>query len=209
MPYIKFNELTTEQMAILEDKTKTAKEIQLLLGCGIATISRWRGKINAQPGKGSKPNKPREWQVRRRRMTCMTCNKEVDVALYREKTFKYCSRSCMVQNESYINNLKNVDKSYMQTEKYRAAKRKLDTPEYRRYRNRVSTLTKQTYQKYKDVINPNNYKRTIAGVDEGYHLDHKISCREGFDNNMAPELISDVSNLQMLPWLENVRKGRK
>ena len=209
MPYIKFEELTAEQLDLLKDKTRTAKEIQQQLGCGMATISRWRKMLGVQPGKGSKANKPRPWQEKQVELTCRACGGNVSVASYRANTFKYCSRKCMYHSEEYINMLKNIDRSYMQTERYRETKRKIDTPEYRKYRNRVSTLTRQTYQKYKDSINPNNYKRTIAGIEGGYHLDHKVSCREGFENNMAPELISEVDNLQMLPWLENVKKGSK
>ena len=115
----------------------------------------------------------------------------------------------MYQSEEYIDNLRRMDKSYMQMEQYRRSKTKLDTPEYRKYRNRVATLTKTTYSQFKDIINPEGHTRAIAGVVGGYHLDHIISCREGFENNVTPEQISDVSNLQMLPWRDNVVKGRK
>ena len=209
MSYVKLKDLTQEQYSILIDKTKTAVEIQLVLGCGIATISRWRKKLGAQPPKGSKPNKPKPWQVTKIKMSCKVCKKLVDVVPCNFNTFKYCSKKCKFQCEDYINTLRSMDKSYMQTDQYRQSKRKPDTPEYRKYRNRVATLTKRTYNQYKDTINPEEYTRSIAGVVGGYHLDHIVSCREGFESSMTPEQISDVSNLQMLPWRDNVVKGRK
>ena len=209
MPYIKFEELTADQLEILADKSNTAKEIQQHLGCGLSTISRWRKMLDIQPGRGSKPKKPRPWQEKKVKLSCKVCGKQTDVVPYRVDTFKYCSRECMHRSEDYIAMLKNIDRSYMQTEQYRQTKRKPDTPEYRKYRNRVSSLTRRTYDQHKNIINPNQYPRTIAGVDGGYHLDHKISCREGFEKNMTPEQISEVTNLQMLPWLENVTKGCK
>ena len=49
-------------------------------------------------------------------------------------------------------------------------------------------------------------KRGRAGVKGAYHLDHIKSMWYGFHNNISPEIIGDISNLQMLPWLENQRK---
>lgn len=209
MSYIKLKDLTAEQRSALMDKTKTAAEIQLILGCGIATISRWRKKLDAQPPRGSKANKPKPWLQNRIQVPCKVCKQLVDIVPSRVDKFKYCSKKCMFECDEYINKLKSMDKSYMQTEQYRQTKTKLDTPEYRKYRNRVATLTKITYNQYKDIINPEGHTRAIAGVAGGYHLDHVISCREGFESNMPPEQISDVSNLQMLPWRDNIVKGRK
>jgi|DEB3_MinimDraft_2_1074329.scaffolds.fasta_scaffold12799_1 hypothetical protein len=208
MSYVKLKDLTTDQLSILMDKTKTAVEIQSVLGCGIATISRWRKRLGVQPPRGSKPNKPKPSLQNKVKMPCKLCKRLVDVVPSRTHKFKYCSRKCMYESEDYIDTLRRMDKSYMQTEQYRQSKTKLDTPEYRKYRNRVATLTKATYNQFKDIINPEGHTRAIAGVEGGYHLDHIISCREGFENSMTPEEISDVSNLQMLPWRDNIVKGR-
>lgn len=209
MSYITFESLTADQIGILKDVTKTAAEIQKIVGCGIATITRWRKRLNAQPKRGSKSNKPRPWQNKKSTVRCCNCNREVQVVLSRVESFKYCSRKCMYTSSEYIAKLKNMDKSYMKTDDYRSSKRRLDTPEYRKYKNRVATLTKYVYEQNKDIINPKNLKRTIAGVDGGYHLDHIVSCREGFERGIPPEIISSVDNLQMLPWRENIMKGRK
>jgi len=81
--------------------------------------------------------------------------------------------------------------------------------EYRDYRNRVSWLTENTYVKNMKTINPNNYPRTLSGVKGGYQLDHILSVAKGFFDKISPNAIAKAENLQMLPWIENVRKGSK
>jgi len=55
-----------------------------------------------------------------------------------------------------------------------------------------------------------NYdKRGVNGEEGAYTLDHIESIRKGFNNNIPPEQIGQFSNLQMLPWLDNITKGWK
>jgi hypothetical protein len=115
----------------------------------------------------------------------------------------------MYDSEEYINKIRSVDRSYLQHEDVVSKRRRTDVPEYRRYRARVARLTEIVYNDNKDKINPNNYPRAIAGTDGAYHLDHKMSCRYGFDNGISEEVISSADNLQMLPWIENIKKGKK
>lgn len=49
----------------------------------------------------------------------------------------------------------------------------------------------------------NNEKR--GRVD--YHVDHIIPISYGFANNLPPELIGNILNLQMLYYKENIKKG--
>lgn len=49
-------------------------------------------------------------------------------------------------------------------------------------------------------------KRGKMGVDDAYNLDHKYSIIEGFKNNIDPKIIGHISNLEMLPWKENLVK---
>ena len=53
------------------------------------------------------------------------------------------------------------------------------------------------------------YFKTLCGVEGGWQLDHIISIKYGFENNIDPVIISSIENLQMLPWLDNVKKGSK
>ena len=88
----------------------------------------------------------------------------------------------------------------------------------------------QTYQEYKDslpawkaykidvwrITNQQTFhilenfnKRGVNGQTGAYTLDHIISIKKGFIENTPPEQIGHISNLQMLPWEENITKGWK
>lgn len=79
--------------------------------------------------------------------------------------------------------------------------------DYQKYRKQVKKLTEETYKKYKDIINPNNFKRVTNG-NIGYQLDHKYSIFEGFLNDIDPHILSNQHNLQMLEWSKNRKKSK-
>lgn len=81
-----------------------------------------------------------------------------------------------------------------------------DTPAYKKYASKVYYLSEKVYQDNIFMINPDNHTRTLCGIENGYQLDHKISIKYGFYNNISPEELSDISNLQILPWKENRNK---
>jgi hypothetical protein len=194
---MKFHKLTEEQLLILTNPSKTLVEISKVLGIGTATAQRWRSKLGVTVPKGSKKGKERPWQVKQEERSCLYCGASFMVTP--SDTKRYCSQSC---------GSKNIDKSYMQTEEYRNTLKKESTPEYRRYSNRVHVLTRKIYEEHHTEINPNNYPRGLAGQAGIYHLDHIVSIRYGFDNNIPPEEIAVKENLQMLPWKENISKGK-
>ena len=180
---------------ILADYTKTVDEIAEILGCSRVTISRWRKKHGIIGPTGSKKGVKKPWQVKRKTFTCQVCNKPFEDIPSKNRT--HCSPACVV---------KNIDRSYMQTEAYRKTLEKETTPAYRRYRNRVTRLSDKTYQENKHVLNPHGYDRTICGIPGGYQLDHVKSVRECFDQGMTPEDASKLDNLQLLPWKTNLMK---
>ena len=81
-------------------------------------------------------------------------------------------------------------------------KRGANPTEFESYRYKVDVLTA------KQPINllENFDKRGRAGDEGAYHLDHIISVWYGFHNNIPPEQIADISNLRMIPWMENQQK---
>lgn len=84
--------------------------------------------------------------------------------------------------------------------------RQNNTTNYKKYCNKVRKLTEKNYVKYQNIINPNNYPRTLCGVEGGYQIDHKLSLRFCYDNNITEEVCSSVDNLQMLEWSKNLNK---
>lgn len=98
------------------------------------------------------------------------------------------------------------------TRSKRIKKIESDDPIYnniRQYRNRIAVRTKQTYESYKHIINPNNYTLGKAGIDGAYQIDHIMSVREGFIYSIPVELMSSVENLKVVPWQENLSKYSK
>lgn len=74
-------------------------------------------------------------------------------------------------------------------------------PEYEKYRRKVRRITNQ-----QPLHTLKNYDKRGRKT---YHLDHKISIAEGFRKNISSKTIGHISNLQMLPWIENIKKSDK
>ena len=53
----------------------------------------------------------------------------------------------------------------------------------------------------------NYHKRGFVTENDAYHVDHIISIYEGFSKNIPIHLIASIDNLQMLPAIENIKKG--
>lgn len=78
--------------------------------------------------------------------------------------------------------------------------------EWKKYRSAVTKHTRVTYKANIVTINPLNLPFGRCGTDGAYQLDHIIPVRYGFDNGIPPEQLANVSNLRVIPWLENVVK---
>lgn len=72
------------------------------------------------------------------------------------------------------------------------------------YRKRVRVLSEASYREHYQTINPNDYPR---GRNIDYHLDHIKSISECFHADIPPEECAHHTNLQMLPYAENISKG--
>lgn len=70
------------------------------------------------------------------------------------------------------------------------------------YYEAVSAWTEWSYQRFFDEI-PNANKRSRY-----YHLDHKISKKYGFENDIDPAVVGHYENLQILPHSLNESKGQ-
>jgi len=79
-----------------------------------------------------------------------------------------------------------------------------DKDEFSKYKYTVQSLTNKNDLSILENFDKN---RGLCGVDGAYQLDHIMSIKYGFDNNIDPELISSIENLQFIPWKENRSKG--
>ena len=71
----------------------------------------------------------------------------------------------------------------------------------------------QRYKKYKALVLKVTRKQPLyqlVNYDKRgrfkYHLDHIISIKFGFNNNIDPEIIGHISNLQYIPYIDNIKK---
>lgn len=78
--------------------------------------------------------------------------------------------------------------------------------DYERYSESVWRFTNR-----QDLETLENYdKRGRLDEDENaYHLDHKFSIKKGFEENIPPEIIGSLKNLEMIPGKKNCAKRAK
>lgn len=108
------------------------------------------------------------------------------------------------QLESKDGNMKNFlyccsDHKFLCPDNYRTDPNTLK--EYEIYKRQVLIITNQSL---KNDILDNIEKR---GKD--FHLDHKFSIIEGFKQNIKPEMIGHIKNLQIIPADKNIKKSRE
>lgn len=76
-------------------------------------------------------------------------------------------------------------------------------PDKEMYKREVWKLTR--FQPLDNL--PNIDKRGRCGVEGAYQLDHIVSINEGWENQIDPEIIAHIDNLQVIPWQDNRQKG--
>ena len=107
-------------------------------------------------------------------------------------------KEAMLKQDSYVDKMLNtkIDRGLIIP---------LDSIEcFLEYRKMVDKESNRNYKKNKNLINPNNYKRSID-----YHLDHKYSVFEGYKNDIDYKIIGSVYNLEIITREENLSKGIK
>jgi hypothetical protein len=72
---------------------------------------------------------------------------------------------------------------------------------YSIYKSKVNKLTEITYNTYKNEIDNNN----LRGYD--YHLDHIVSIKDGFINEIPAEIIASKFNLKIVTAKQNLSKN--
>ena len=206
---MRFGDIQEEHIQLLSDSSKYNPDIASELGIGLATVSRWRKKLGITwcDGRKSKDNGG-TYKTYGRYIKCKMCD---NLVYYQPNEIgtkhKCCSRKCLFSDPDYRQKLLDADKSYTREPGWGKWACKDDVPEYRKYRNRVNRLTERVYCENIDLINPDRHPRTLCGVDGGWQLDHIKPVRQCFDEGLTPDEASQLSNLRMLPWLDNLLRN--
>lgn len=167
-------------------QSKTLQEIAKIYSTNRTTVSRWFKKLGIETrNRGGGNNRKVVDAVSKEMLTEMA--KKMTNSEIAEKL------GCGHSNIGRLLSLYGIKRNYKKSE-------------YQKYNRRVRFLTEKTYVKYQKELNPNNYPRTLCGVDGGYQLDHIISVRECFDKGISAEWCSSKENLQMIMWEENLLK---
>lgn len=117
---------------------------------------------------------------------CINCGDEYKSIGKRKLTSKYCSMQCRV--EFAYTSETDIDK----LEYYKA----------------VHRITESQPLELLDGYDES--KRTRIDLNENaYHIDHIIPIIYGYENNIPPEEIGNIKNLQFIPAIENHRKSKK
>jgi len=86
---------------------------------------------------------------------------------------------------------------------YRLKYEPFDLKKYHEYHRIVKLKTESSIKRNKDKI------LNIEKRSRKYPIDHKFSVREGFNNNIDPDIVSHWKNLEIITIVENSRKNKK
>ena len=117
-----------------------------------------------------------------------------------------------IKRQAYTNTLEYYIEKYGQDLGENLFYKRYPKPEYNLkkfhdYKRAVYRQSEITYKNNIDKINPNRYPRTRMGVDGGWQLDHIKPVNNCFKEGMSIVEASDMSNLRMLPWKENLMRN--
>lgn len=123
---------------------------------------------------------------------CIYCGKkDCHYDCYSVGYTSFCSKTCYYYSKSKQSLLKNV---------YNLTK-------FKKYHREVWKLSNYSYNKYKEIINPKNYKR--GRIKTKYHIDHIIPVIYGYLNKIKIEYMAHYRNLRIITMNKNLKKGYK
>ena len=198
MTRVKFREWTEKELNLIKDVSYSARELSVILDAKPGTVRNLRLKLGVVPSQSIVMSKPRPYQLKQETRNCVGKECNISFTVNQASKKKYCSHSCQQKTA-------NVAAKGIGSRKIRNPA----TPEYKKYARQVHSLSQKIYEENKHIVNPNNYLRTLCGVENGWQLDHIIPVKECFEKGLTPQEASRVTNLRMLPWKENLMRNFK
>jgi hypothetical protein len=123
------------------------------------------------------------------------------------------------ENMSNSRKTSKVYKAFMNSKEYKEKRRAINAarfynisleewysqvPEKKLYYLKVLSITRQ-----QELHTLEHYEKRGNYKTNGYHLDHIYPISLGFKNNIPPETVGDITNLQYIPWRDNLQKSNK
>lgn len=131
-------------------------------------------------------------------LICQECGKKYKVNNYLKNISKFCNIKCKAIYQ--VKFLIGKDNPNFGNRKYT----NIDLQKWKDYIYIARLESLLNYKQNKILINPNNLTR-----GKYYHLDHKYSIYDGFNNNVSIENISHPCNLQIITAEQNLKKHAK
>lgn len=130
---------------------------------------------------------------------CSVCKKWYIADKENFKTRKWCLENDLDKSRFYCS-----DDCKMKCSHYRQRCDPEELKKYHKYQRLVWKITNFNLRKYGHLIeNLQNRKRKYK-----LSLDHKLSIREGFNNDISPEIVGHIKNLEIMTTAENSSKGK-
>lgn len=184
---------TNEEIMLLEDIAYSVSKLTEMLNLRPGTIRNKRNELGVKAPRGLRAGQPNLKKMRQEVRMCIGKDCNTTFTINQASKKKFCSHSCQQRTA-------NVAGKGIGSRKIRNPNIK----EYVRYARKVHRLSQKIYEENKDIINPNNYPRTLCGIKDGWQLDHILPIKKCFEKGLTENEASSVSNLRLLPWKENL-----
>ncbi len=146
---------------------------------------------------------------------CPNCNKEmryasefsINRAIKKNSVCNSCSSRIYKKSWTYVIKEDHVKKMAAKKAGYATYDAYLfDLDNRKKYYREVRKITRK-----QDISILENYDklRGLCGVDGAYQLDHIIPVSVGYERGLSAEKIGHISNLQIIPWKDNLLKSNK
>lgn len=136
---------------------------------------------------------------------CDKCGSNFDKRIYQRTDFCNHCRT-VITGKSNVNGKGNKGNKLPSMQGENHPRWNPNKSEKRKYTHECNKVTAQFDL---SVLENSDKLRGLCGVDGAYQLDHIIPIQYGFDNNIPPEIIGHIDNLQFIPWEENNAKRDK
>jgi hypothetical protein len=144
---------------------------------------------------------------------CPSCSKElcyvnertVDRANKQNAVCNSCSSKIYKKSWQYVVKDEHIKKMAAKKAGYETYEDYMkDLNNKKRYYREVRKITRK-----QDISMLENYDkmRGLCGIEGAYQLDHIIPVSVGYEKNIPAEKIGDISNLQIIPWKDNLLKS--